>query len=39
MFLPICTPYAFTLYQTNVHNIPAGVGSASALFLNTMWLG
>lgn len=39
MFLPICTPFSFTLYQQNVHNIPTGIGTASALFLNTTWMG
>jgi ABC-type transport system substrate-binding protein len=38
MFLPICTPYSFTLYQPYVHNIATGIGTASALFLNTVWL-
>ncbi len=38
MFLPICTPYSFTLYQPYVMNVPAGVGAASANFLNRTWL-
>ena len=38
MFLPICTPYSFTLFQSYVHNIPTGIGTASALYLNTIWL-
>ncbi|HEX5479150.1 MAG TPA: ABC transporter substrate-binding protein [Dehalococcoidia bacterium] len=37
MFLPICTPYAFTLYQSYVKNIPVNIGT-SGLFLNTWWL-
>ena len=37
MFLPICTPLAFTLYQPYVMDIPAGIGS-TGLFLNTLWL-
>ena len=36
-FLPIVSPYSFTLYQPRVKNIPSGVGS-SGLFLNTWWL-
>ncbi|MBF6600478.1 MAG: ABC transporter substrate-binding protein [Dehalococcoidia bacterium] len=38
MFLPLVTPYAFTLFQPYVHNIPSGIGAGSALFLNTIWL-
>jgi peptide/nickel transport system substrate-binding protein len=37
MFLPIVTPYAFTLYQSYVKNIRTGLGN-SGLFLNTTYL-
>ncbi len=37
MFLPICTPYSFTLYQPYVMNVPTGIGG-SANFLNRTWL-
>jgi peptide/nickel transport system substrate-binding protein len=36
-FLPLVSPYSFTLYQPWVKNIPRGIGS-SGLFLNTWWL-
>jgi ABC-type transport system substrate-binding protein len=36
-FLPIVSPYSFTLYQERVKNIPTGIGS-SGLFLQTWWL-
>lgn len=36
-FLPLVSPYSFTLYQPWVKNIPQGLGS-SGLFLNTWWL-
>lgn len=38
MFLPLVTPYSFTLYQPYIHNIPAGIGVGTGLFLNTLWL-
>jgi len=38
MFLPLVTPYAYTLYQPYVKNIPTGVGTASALYLTTTYL-
>jgi peptide/nickel transport system substrate-binding protein len=38
MFLPLVTPYAYTLYQRYVKNIPQGIGTSSALFLNTTYL-
>lgn len=38
MFLPLVTPYAYTLYQPYVKNIPTGVGTASALYLSTTYL-
>jgi hypothetical protein len=37
MFLPIVTPYSFTLFQSYVKNIPINLG-ASGLFLNTAYL-
>jgi hypothetical protein len=37
MFLPIVTPYNFTLYQSYVKNVPEGLG-VSGLFLNTTYL-
>jgi ABC-type transport system substrate-binding protein len=37
MFLPIVTPYAFTLFQNYVKNIPINLGG-SGLFLNTTYL-
>ncbi len=36
-FLPIVSPYSFTLYQPRVKNIPEGIG-ASGLFVNTWYL-
>lgn len=36
-FLPIVSPYSFTLYQPYVKNIPEGLGS-TGLFLNNWWL-
>jgi len=36
-FLPLVTPYSFTLFQDYVKNIPQGLGT-SGLFLNTMYL-
>jgi hypothetical protein len=36
-FLPLVSPYSFTLYQTYVKNITEGIG-ASALYLNDWWL-
>lgn len=36
-FLPIVTPYVFTLYNTRVKNIPTGLGS-SGLWVNTWYL-
>lgn len=38
MFLPLVTPYAYTLYQPYVKNIPTGIGTASALYLNVTYL-
>ena len=37
MFLPIVTPYSFTLYQPYVKSIPVQIG-ASSLFLTTTYL-
>jgi ABC-type transport system substrate-binding protein len=37
MFLPIVTPYSFTLYQPYVKSIPVQIG-ASSLFLSTTYL-
>ena len=37
-FLPIVTPYAFTLYQKYVKSIPVALGAASERFLNTWYL-
>ncbi|HET6615304.1 MAG TPA: ABC transporter substrate-binding protein [Dehalococcoidia bacterium] len=36
-FLPLVSPYSFTLYQKYVKGITEGIG-ASALFLNDWWL-
>jgi len=36
-FLPLVSPYSFTLYQKYVKNIPQGIG-ASGLYVNTWWL-
>ncbi len=36
-FLPLVSPYAFTLYQKYVKGIPKGLGS-SGLFVNTFYL-
>ncbi len=36
-FLPLVSPYAFTLYQSRVKNIPTGLG-ASGLFVNDWYL-
>ncbi len=36
-FLPMVSPYSFTLYQKNVKNLPRGIGS-SGLYLNTFWI-
>jgi peptide/nickel transport system substrate-binding protein len=36
-FLPLVSPYAFTLYQKNIKNIPQGIG-ASGLFVNTWYI-
>ncbi len=36
-FLPIVSPYSFTMYQERVKNLPSGIGS-SGLFVNTWWL-
>ncbi len=38
MFLPIVTPYSFTLFQSYVKNIPINVGRDSGNFLNTTYL-
>jgi len=37
-FLPLVTPYSYTLFQPYVKNIPAGIGSASGNFLNLAYL-
>jgi peptide/nickel transport system substrate-binding protein len=37
MFLPVVTPYSFTLYQPYVKSIPVQIG-ASSLFLTTTYL-
>jgi len=37
MFLPLVTPFSFTLFQDYVKNIPQGLG-ASGTFLNTNYL-
>jgi ABC-type transport system substrate-binding protein len=37
-FLPIVTPYAFTLYQKYVKSIPVALGAASERFINTWYL-
>ena len=36
-FLPLVSPYSFTLYQERVKNIPEGIG-ASGLYVNTWYL-
>ncbi|MEK7692609.1 MAG: hypothetical protein AAB349_00280, partial [Chloroflexota bacterium] len=36
-FIPIVSPYSFTLYQSRVKAIPEGIG-ASALYVNTFYL-
>ena len=36
-FIPLVTPYTFTLYNARVKNIPQGIGS-SGLFVNTWYL-
>jgi ABC-type transport system substrate-binding protein len=36
-FLPLVTPYSFTLYNPRVKNIPTGLGG-SGLFVNTWYL-
>ncbi|MEO8035152.1 MAG: ABC transporter substrate-binding protein [Acidobacteriota bacterium] len=36
-FIPIVTPYSFTLYNERVKNIPQGIGS-SGLWVNTWYL-
>jgi peptide/nickel transport system substrate-binding protein len=36
-FLPLVSPYSFTLYHPRVHNIPQGIG-ASGLFVNTWYI-
>ena len=36
-FIPIVSPYSFTLYQSRVHSIPQGIG-ASGLYVNTWYL-
>ncbi len=36
-FLPIVSPYSFTLYQSRVKNVPEGLG-ISGLYLNNWWL-
>jgi ABC-type transport system substrate-binding protein len=36
-FLPLVSPYSFTLYQSRVKNIPQGLGS-SGLWVNTWYL-
>lgn len=36
-FIPIVTPYSFTLYNARVKNIPQGIGS-SGLWVNTWYL-
>jgi hypothetical protein len=37
-FLPLVTPYAYTLYQKYVKNISVNLGTASGLFMNTAYL-
>jgi len=37
-FLPLVTPYAYTLYQNYVKNISVNLGTASGLFMNTTYL-
>jgi peptide/nickel transport system substrate-binding protein len=37
-FLPLVTPYAYTLYQKYVKSISVNLGTASGLFLNTAYL-
>lgn len=36
-FIPLVSPYSFTMYQNYVKNIPQGLG-ASGLFVNDWWL-
>jgi ABC-type transport system substrate-binding protein len=36
-FLPLVSPYAFTMFQEFVKNVPQGLG-ASALYVNQTWL-
>jgi ABC-type transport system substrate-binding protein len=36
-FLPLVSPYSFTLYQKNVKGIPSGIGS-SGLWVNTFYI-
>ena len=36
-FLPLVSPYSFTLYQKKIKNIPSGLG-ASGLFVNTWYI-
>jgi ABC-type transport system substrate-binding protein len=36
-FIPIVSPYSFTLYQDFVKNVPEGIG-ASGLYVNETWL-
>ena len=36
-FLPLVSPYSFTLYHPRVRNVPQGIG-ASGLFVNTWWI-
>lgn len=37
-FIPIVSPYSFTLYQSRVKAIPQGIGVASGLYVNTFYL-
>jgi peptide/nickel transport system substrate-binding protein len=36
-FMPIVSPYSFTLYSDRMKDVPQGLG-ASALFVNTWWI-
>jgi ABC-type transport system substrate-binding protein len=36
-FIPLVSPYSFTLYQERVKNLPEGIGS-SGLYVNNWWL-
>lgn len=36
-FLPLVSPYSFTLYQKSVKNVPQGIGG-SGLFVNTWYI-